>query len=63
LIDDLKEVDDKTFDALKVLISTAVKLDRLYIPTRYPNGLPDITPELAFEPDDAQHEIGAGGGR
>jgi len=30
-----------------------VILDRHYIPTRYPNGLPDITPEQAFLKEDA----------
>jgi HEPN domain-containing protein len=28
-------------------------LDRFYIPTRYPNGLPDITPDVAFTNEDA----------
>ena len=26
----------------------------ILIPTRYPNGLPDITPEQAFLPEDAK---------
>jgi HEPN domain-containing protein len=29
-------------------------LDRFYIPTRYPNGLPDLTPAEAFTADDAE---------
>jgi HEPN domain-containing protein len=29
-------------------------LDRFYIPTRYPNGLPDITPAEAYSMSDAQ---------
>jgi len=29
-------------------------LDRFYIPTRYPNGLPDITPDEAFADEDAE---------
>ena len=28
-------------------------LDRFYIPTRYPNGLPDITPDAAFTDENA----------
>ena len=29
-------------------------LDRYYIPTGYPKGLPDITPDRAFNEEDAQ---------
>lgn len=32
----------------------ALLLDRVYIPTRYPNGLPDLTPEEAFLEEDAR---------
>ena len=39
------------------LIETAAKLDRYYIPTRYPNGLPDITPNDALFRDDAETAI------
>ena len=34
-------------------------LDKLYIPTRYPNGLPDITPSEAYSLLDAQNAIKA----
>ncbi len=37
----------------------ARKLDRLYIPTRYPNGLPDITPDMAYSIDDSNTSINA----
>lgn len=30
------------------LLDFARMLDRLYVPTRYPNGLPDLTPEKNF---------------
>ncbi len=30
------------------LLQAAAALDRLYIPTRYPNGLPDLTPAQSF---------------
>ena len=59
LIEELKEVDLKAFDALKAMISPGLKLDRMYIPTRYPNGLPDITPDLAYEQEDAESAIAA----
>ncbi|WP_155309873.1 HEPN domain-containing protein [Desulfosarcina ovata] len=32
----------------------AVQLDRFYITTRYPNGLPELTPEEAYLEDDAK---------
>ena len=53
LIDDLEKVDLKLFNKFKPLLRPAMVLDRFYIPTRYPNGLPDITPDEAFAPEDA----------
>ena len=35
----------------------AKRLDQFYIPTRYPNGLPDITPIEAFGNEDAKVSI------
>jgi len=32
-------------------------LDRLYIPTRYPNGVPDVIPQQAFFQPDAEDAI------
>lgn len=43
--------------ALSPLESAARRLDQFYIPTRYPNGVPDITPEEAYGEDDAQTGI------
>jgi HEPN domain-containing protein len=54
LIDDLEQIDLDSFNVLKVLIRPGMILDRYYIPTRYPNGLPDLTPEMAFIDEDAQ---------
>lgn len=57
LIDDLKSIDPvlcKKFDSLTRI---ALILDRFYIPTRYPNGLPDITPDIAFTGEDAEECI------
>jgi HEPN domain-containing protein len=48
LILGLEEVDRNAFFILNKFIDDARKLDRLYIPTRYPNGLPDITPDMAY---------------
>jgi HEPN domain-containing protein len=53
LIDDLYEVDKAVFTSLKSLERDGMVLDRFYIPTGYPNGLPDITPNIAFTEEDA----------
>ena len=54
LIEDLNDVDVSLYNELKGLVRIGMVLDRFYIPTRYPNGLPDITPDKAFDKDDAQ---------
>lgn len=59
LIQDFKEVDEDVFNRLNKFTGDARKLDRLYIPTRYPNGLPDITPDLAFGEDDSRFSTAA----
>jgi HEPN domain-containing protein len=53
LIEKLLEIDPVLFKAMEPLKDAGVILDRHYIPTRYPNGLPDITPEQAFLKEDA----------
>ncbi len=47
---------DAGFEGLK---ETGSFLDRLYIPTRYPNGLPGGIPSEAFNDKDAQEAIQA----
>jgi hypothetical protein len=47
LIDDLEGVDLTLYKNLRKLGRSGMVLDRFYIPTRYPNGLPDITPDQA----------------
>ena len=37
----------------------AALLDKYYIPTRYPNGLPDLTPGQVYRLDDATRGLGA----
>jgi HEPN domain-containing protein len=59
LVQDLKEVDADAHTLLSQFVEEARKLDRLYIPTRYPNGLPDITPDMAYSKDDSQSSITA----
>jgi len=53
LIQDLEQVDLKTYAKFKTLEKSAVQLDRFYITTRYPNGLPELTPEEAYLEEDA----------
>ena len=43
--------------ALLSLAVGAKRLDQFYIPTRYPNGVPDMTPDEAFGQEDAQSGI------
>lgn len=59
LVRDLEEVDAKVFSLLSKFSDDARKLDRLYIPTRYPNGLPDITPDMAYSEDDSRYSTSA----
>lgn len=46
--------DDTARRALGPLLPSAQHLDKLYIPTRYPNGLPDLTPADVFSEQDAR---------
>ncbi len=39
------------------LLRIAARLDRLYIPTRYPNGIPDLTPGDTYAHEDSQDAI------
>ena len=54
LIDDLESIDPVLYKEFNHLAKIALVLDRFYIPTRYPNGLPDITPDVAFTDEDAE---------
>jgi HEPN domain-containing protein len=51
--------DDDTRSKLASLIADAQHLDKLYITTRYPNGLPDLTPTEVFSEKDAKEAIEA----
>lgn len=57
MIDDLKDFDIDLFKHLEDLLLVGSKLDRFYIPTRYPNGLPDLTPDKAYFEEDASAAI------
>ena len=49
--------DDTIRETLMKLMAQAKRLDKLYIPTRYPNGLPDSIPAEIYTPDDAREAI------
>ncbi len=53
LIDDLEDVNAAAYNILSKASRLAIVLDRFYVPTRYPNGLPDITPDMAFMEEDS----------
>lgn len=40
-------------------IERGALLDKFYIPTRYPNGLPDLTPGQVYTREDAQRGLAA----
>ena len=42
---------------LSSFLNKAKELDKLYIPTRYPNGLPDLTPSEVFTEEEASKAI------
>lgn len=46
-------------EQLRACIEQARLLDKLYIPTRYPNGLPDLTPAEVYGETDAVAAIAA----
>jgi HEPN domain-containing protein len=54
LIQDLNNVDSAAYQHFQNVAHSAVRLDRFYIPTRYPNGLPDLTPDESFLEEDAE---------
>jgi HEPN domain-containing protein len=55
LIEELPKADVRR--AMQPLIDQAKALDKLYIPTRYPNGLPALTPSEVFTKSEAEQAI------
>jgi len=47
----------QTLPDLNKWIEQAALLDKFYIPTRYPNGLPDLTPGQVYTRQDAQQGL------
>jgi HEPN domain-containing protein len=46
--------DPDAHERLQPLLEAGALLDRFYIPTRYPNGLPDLTPGQVYFRHDAE---------
>lgn len=44
---------------LETWVERSALLDKFYIPTRYPNGLPDLTPGQVYTHEDAQRGLEA----
>ena len=51
--------DDGLSAQLQPLLDAGASLDKYYIPTRYPNGLPDLTPGQSYSAKDSDIAIGA----
>ena len=57
LVQDFPDPDLRS--RLMPIVAEAKALDKLYIPTRYPNGLPDLTPAEVYTDADARQAIQA----
>lgn len=57
LIRDIAKKKKEYNKVLNPLCEGAMKLDQYYIPTRYPNGLPDIIPSEAYSLSDAESAL------
>ncbi|MBI2844642.1 MAG: HEPN domain-containing protein [Armatimonadetes bacterium] len=54
----IQDYPDKKEKSIILSLETHAKsLDKLYVPTRYPNGLPDFTPAEVFTEKDAREAI------
>lgn len=56
---DLLEDAAKLEPSFEKLVADGTRLDRMYIPTRYPNGLPGGVPSDSYFDDDARDMIAA----
>ncbi len=57
LVEDYPDAERKA--ELRRMIDQARLLDKMCIPTRYPNGLPDLTPAEVYGDPDAESALGA----
>ena len=60
LVNLMEEYPEKKIkEKIKLFLDDAKLLDKYYIPTRYPNGLPDLTPSEIYTKDDDVRAIKA----
>lgn len=57
MLHDFCEKNPEAGTVLKTIDREAMVLDRYYIGTRYPDGLPDLTPDEAYGMEDADEAI------
>ena len=57
LIRGLEDENKTIFQEMRIFEHNGTILDRFYIPTRYPNGLPEMTPDMAYKNNDAEDAI------
>lgn len=56
----IRDLPESPRDDFLNLLDTALALDKLYIPTRYPDALAELTPAEAFTRSEAQAAIQSG---
>lgn len=53
----IKDLPGEEGDQLKPLLPLALALDKLYIPTRYPDALPGLIPKEAYTQEEAEEAL------
>ncbi|GAA5335313.1 MULTISPECIES: HEPN domain-containing protein [Thermus] len=53
----LRHLPEEEAPAFRHLLPKALALDKLYIPTRYPDALPGLTPREAYTEEEAQKAL------
>ena len=53
----IRDLPAATNEEFAKLLDTSLRLDKFYIPTRYPDALPDLIPAEAFTLDEARSAI------
>jgi len=57
LIREIAPFEKELYQLLEDLLDEAAVLDKYYIPTRYPNGLPDLTPDEVYTRREAEKTL------
>lgn len=61
LLERAAAVSPELAEKVKGFSRKAAELDRYYIPTRYPNGLPELTPDEAYFDSDSERALAMAG--